>query len=118
MSTRYRITTPVPDFSGEVGNCAFAKGVYEGPVEPGPLGYFCSQGYGVEDLDAETVEEAEAKQTDELPDLPAKSAPKADWVAAAVARGIDAADAEKATKEQLVELLNTPNNPPAPEEQN
>lgn len=37
--------------------------------------------------------------------LPAKSAPKPEWVAAAVIRGFSLEDAEKATKEQLIELL-------------
>lgn len=46
----YRISTPVPDFSGDVGGCHFAKGVYEGEVSDGPLAYFTSQGYSVEEI--------------------------------------------------------------------
>lgn len=53
MTTRYRVTTPVPDFVGLVGNCMFHAGRYMGPVEEGPLAYFRAQGYGVDELDAD-----------------------------------------------------------------
>lgn len=48
----YRIGTPVPEFTGEVGGLAFAKGVYEGDVPDGILIYFKSQGYSVEEAGA------------------------------------------------------------------
>jgi len=73
----YRISTPVPEFTGEVGGLAFAKGVYEGEVPDGPLAYFTAQGYTVEPLD-EAPDEAEAPAEDEAADkAPAKPATKA-----------------------------------------
>lgn len=111
MTIRYRVSTPMPGHTEVIGNCAFGNGTYVGEVEPGPLAYFRAAGYTVEELaePVEVVEEGPAP-------LPAKSASKADWVAAAVARGMEESQAEKATKEQLIDLLNTPNDPPAPEE--
>lgn len=112
--SRYRVTTPVPDFTGVVGNCAFSNGAYEGPVQAGPLAYFQGAGYTVEQLDVPAEEPAaepavvEDGGSPEPPPLPAKSANKPEWVAAAVARGIDPANAEAATKEQLIELLENP----------
>lgn len=47
----YRISAPVSDFSGDVGGCHFAKGVYEGEVGEGPLAYFTAQGYTVEEAE-------------------------------------------------------------------
>lgn len=46
----YRISAPEKDFTGDVGGCHFAKGAYEGEVGDGPLGYFQSAGYTVEEL--------------------------------------------------------------------
>jgi hypothetical protein len=100
--TTWKITALVANYTGEVAGCAFANSRYEGPASTGALNYFRSAGYGVEEVVAEPAEEV----VDDPPaELPAKSAPKPDWVAAAIARGYDAGDAEKATKEQLVELL-------------
>ena len=96
----FRVSTPVPDYTGVVGNCAFANGVYKGLVEPGPLGYFLQAGYTVEDLD-----EPEDTEPPVEPDpLPARSASKADWVAAAIARGMSEEDTEKLTRDELVAL--------------
>ena len=50
--TEFRISTPVKDYTGVVGGCAFARGVFVGPVEPGPLSYFRQAGYTVEELPA------------------------------------------------------------------
>lgn len=100
--TNYRISAPVRDFTGEVGGCAFAKGVYEGPVEPGPLHYFTNAGYSVEELDEVPAVPEPVK---ELPvvEPPAKSAKKEDWVKFAVEhRQADPAEADKLTHAQLV----------------
>lgn len=102
MSTRYRISTPVADFTGVVANCAFGQGKYEGEVEPGPLHYFQGAGYTVEVLDETPVETAAEDTADPLP---GKAASKGDWVTAAVARGMSTEDAEKLTRDQLVEHL-------------
>ncbi|MEC3977897.1 hypothetical protein [Amycolatopsis sp. H20-H5] len=96
--TDYRVSTPVKDFTGVVGGCAFAQGVYSGPVESGPLGYFNQAGYTVEQLDTAPEVSGEA----ELAPLPAKSASKGEWTAAAVARGLAEADADKLTRDELV----------------
>lgn len=118
--TKFRITAPVADFTGLSADVNFTNGVAEidAPVDDPQhadarrVAYFTAAGYRVEPVvEADVVEDGPGP-------LPAKSASKADWVAAAVARGIDQADADKATKEQLIDLLNTPNDPPAPEEQN
>jgi hypothetical protein len=50
--TTYRVSTPVVDFTGEVGTCQFVKGVYEGEVPDGTLSYFETAGYTVEKLAA------------------------------------------------------------------
>lgn len=64
--TAYRISTPVADFTGEVGNCQFVRGVYEGEVPDGPLAYFTQAGYTVEKLAAAKkadAAQAKAEQT-------------------------------------------------------
>jgi len=111
--TRYRITTPVEDFTGTVGELDFSKGVYEGEVPVGPLSYFEQAGYGVEEIDADPAEvevEAESEDPPVLPVVapPAKSASKADWVTYAVdEHQADQAEAEKLTREQLVAAYGT-----------
>ncbi len=102
MTTRYRITTPVLDYTGVVGNCAFAHGRYEGPVEPGPLAYFTAQGYGVEELPDEPESAGEQAESSLGLARPAKSASKADWVVYAVSQGMDQVEAEKVTRDELV----------------
>jgi hypothetical protein len=58
---------------------------------PDLVAYYRGEGATVTGVPGETVEG------------PAKSAPKADWVAFAVAQGADEADAEALTKAELVE---------------
>lgn len=117
MTNLYRITAPVAEYGDITGGCQFAKGVYEGPVEPGPLAYMRGAGYTVEPVDAEPdpPHDPSAETSGERPSLPARSAAKPDWVAAAVVRAlaedptVDEAEiraaAEANTKEQLIELL-------------
>lgn len=115
MTNLYRITAPVAEYGDITGGCQFAKGVYEGPVEPGPLAYMRGAGYTVEDLDAEPEPPHDPPAAGELPPLPARSAAKPEWVDAAVARkvaeepdvdeAVARAAAEAHTKEQLIELL-------------
>lgn len=45
---------------------------------------------------------------DESPRLPNRTASKADWKAHAIAAGVDEADAEKATRDELAELFHGP----------
>lgn len=104
--TKYRISTPVAGLTGVSVGVNFTGGHAEvdSETQAPALAYFRAQGYGVEELD--DAPEAADEVDDEPPaELPAKSAAKPDWVAAAIARGYDATDAEKATKEQLIELL-------------
>lgn len=104
--TTYKVTAPNRDFTGERGGVAFAKG--EATIDEqhaAELAYFRSAGYAVE-------EQPEAGG-EPVAELPVESASKADWVAAAVARGMDQADADKATKQQLIEQLTTKGEPQA-----
>lgn len=111
--SHFRISTPVKDFTGEVGGCTFTKGIYVGDVGAGPLAYFAAQGYTVEEIpdtpaEVEEIPDPAAEPAIDLDALPARSAARSEWIAAAIARDIDQADAKKATKEQLIELLTTP----------
>jgi len=107
--TKYRISTPVLDFTGEVGGCHFAKGVYKGPVGDGPLAYFRSQGYIVEELD-ETPAEPEEPPAPELtfaddPKVaPAGNASEADWRAHCLAIGATEDQVKDLKRDQLKEL--------------
>lgn len=61
---------------------------------------------GTEFLVPESIHapEFDAATAHEVPEPPAKVAPKADWVAYAVVRGADEAEAESLTKPELIEL--------------
>ncbi|GGM76997.1 hypothetical protein GCM10012275_54560 [Longimycelium tulufanense] len=60
---RYRITTPVAGFTGEVAGVTFASGVAHCENSDGPaLAYFRSQGYGITRLD-EANEAADATES-------------------------------------------------------
>jgi len=104
--TKYLISTPQAGFTGVSVGVNFTDGHAEidSETQASALRYFRAQGYGVEEVDEAPVV---ADEVDDEPpaELPAKSAAKPEWVAAAIARGYDAGDAEKATKEQLIELL-------------
>lgn len=54
-AARYRVTAPERAYSGVTGNCQFSNGVYEGPVDDGPLMYFEQAGYAVEALNDAAV---------------------------------------------------------------
>lgn len=107
--TKFRISTPVRDFTGEVGGCAFAKGVYEGEVQPGPLAYFRAQGYSVVELD-ETPAEPEQPPAPELtfaddPKVPpAGNASEADWRFHCLAIGATDDQVKDLKRDQLKEL--------------
>jgi hypothetical protein len=72
--TDFRISTPVKDYTGVVGGCAFARGVYVGPVEPGPLGYFRQAGYTVEELPAAPADASGIDDETAVEPAPAKPA--------------------------------------------
>lgn len=90
---RYRITTPEPEFRGEVAGVVFTDGAGE-TDNRAALAYFSRKGYGVHPI------EAAPAATD---GKPRKSASKADWLAYAVAQGVAEADADQLTRDQLVE---------------
>ena len=127
---KYRITTPVPGFTGVSAGVNFTKGVaeIEAPVLPPlPVGaeldrderrereeiardedlrrvaYFRAQGYGVEELDASEDAPEPVEEPEDEPKPPARSASKADWVAYATSQGMDADEADKLTRDQLAE---------------
>jgi hypothetical protein len=109
---RFKVTTPALGFTGLVGSVHFADGAAEvdDEVDDGrhapALAYFRAQGYGVETLDGDG-------QADEPAGPPAVAsggegppparADKAAWVDYAVRRGMDRAEAERTSKERLVE---------------
>jgi hypothetical protein len=110
---RYRITTPIPGYTGVSVGVNFTNGVAE-VTAPALLpelddGQELSR---TERLDRDKVAQA-VEETTKAPALPAKSAPKAEWVAAAVEMAIAGGEepdkaqaaAEALTKEQLIELL-------------
>lgn len=99
----YKITAPVPDHSGPVAGVMFSNGT--AVVDESnrvALAYFMRRGYKVESDGP--GEEPVSQTTDEPMKRPAGNASRADWVAFAVAKGLSAEDAEKATVKQLQEL--------------
>jgi hypothetical protein len=108
--SEYRITTPVRDFTGDVGGCSFAKGVYTGPVEPGPLHYFRSAGYGVEEVVADTAAADEVEQGDDDGDpatAPRGNASADAWREHVLALGATEEQVDGLNRDQLRELAAT-----------
>lgn len=104
MSTRYRITTPVLDFTGVVGNCTFAKGAYEGPVEDGPLAYFTAQGYGVEEITADAEPAAEVADHDAATRPPGNASAEAWRTYLLTLPGVTEDQVKDMSRDQLREL--------------
>lgn len=120
---RYKVTTPVPGWTGQVGMVAFAHGVavVEADYDAAAMAYFHAQGYGIEELgaDADTslivvqgseVDALRAENERLRTDLaaaraavarPALSGSKADWKAYAIAMGVPEDEADKATRDDL-----------------
>ncbi|MGW4406523.1 hypothetical protein ACWEJ6_21015 [Nonomuraea sp. NPDC004702] len=95
----YRITTPEPEFRGEVAGVVFSGGVGH-TSNAAALAYFSRKGYGVHPIEPAIAEQAPEADEDAPP---RKSASKAAWVAYAVAHGMAEADADQLTRDQLVE---------------
>lgn len=109
--TKFRISAPVATFTGEVGGCAFGKGVYEGEVGDGPLAYFRVQGYSVEELDDAPPEPEEVEPpaptltfADDPKVAPAGNASADDWRAHALAIGATEDQVKGLGRDQLKEL--------------
>ena len=101
-----KITTPEAGFTGDSVGVDFRDGV--GYTDnAAALRYFRAAGYHVEEADAVPPEPAETAETSAMP---RKSASKTDWVAYATAQGLDSAEAEALTRDQLAELFMTKEN--------
>lgn len=112
----YRISAPEPTASGDVGGCYFVKGVYEGPVEDGPMAYFTGAGYTIEEVkpgarrsssadkaDDDAIDKAYAQgvaDAEARHDAVAQSVAEADPAAAeAYAKALDAVTEAKADED-------------------
>lgn len=101
---RYRITTPVVDYTGLVADVAFAHGAAEADLTASQVAYFSRHGYRMRPAEAPQP----ATDTEPAPERPAKSASKATWVSYWVALGGDQAAAEALTRDQLADLTTAP----------
>ncbi len=113
--TKYTINAPEPRFNGEVAGLVFraGKAAAETPADQAAVTYCQRRGYTVvpgdgvsqegEQADAETLD-TDAVDDGDTANRPADYASKADWVAYAVDRGASEADAQAATKNELIEL--------------
>lgn len=99
--SRYRITTPEPGWTGQIGTVFFANGVAEAEADAdaAALSYFRNAGYGVEQLDGPADE---GDLTESADGLPKKSASADTWRKYATAHGMSADDADEYTRDELV----------------
>lgn len=97
------VKTPVEGYTGPVGADLFVGGVCT-DVPDGRLDYYRRQGYIILDQEITTLPETPVQ-------LPADSAPKADWVTVAVQLGIDV---KGKTKAEIIAAV-TAATPPAEE---
>lgn len=97
------VKTPVEGYTGPVGADLFVGGVCT-DVPDGRLDYYRRQGYIILDQEITTLPETPIQ-------LPADSAPKADWVTVAVQLGIDV---KGKTKAEIIAAV-TAATPPAEE---
>lgn len=108
---RFRITTPVRGFRGEVAGVAFidSKAEVDEDVHARALAYFRRKGYHVEAIGelANAARTELAAADEQAGEKPRKSASKAAWVAYAVSQGIPEGDTDNLTRDQLVELFAT-----------
>lgn len=100
----YRVFTPAAGFNGPRAGVQFRDGVAvvdtDDEMQARALAYFYRRGYRVE-LRAEQGDQAGGHRPSADP--PAQSAPKADWVAWAVAAfGLTQEEAEALTKADLI----------------
>ena len=97
------VKTPVEGYTGPIGADLFVGGVCT-DVPDGRLEYYRRQGYIILDQEITTLPETPIQ-------LPADSAPKADWVTVAVQLGIDV---KGKTKAEIIAAV-TAATPPAEE---
>jgi len=106
--TTWKITAPVPSYTGEVADCAFAHGRYEGPASAGAINYFRGAGYSVERVDETPAEPEppvpEPTFADDPKIAPAGNASEADWRAHCLAIGATEDQVKDLKRDQLKEL--------------
>lgn len=111
----YRVTTPVPDYRGSVGDVHFAAGValVDEDAHPAEMAYFRARGYGIdvaEDASPAVADEGDAGSPG--PEVPKKSASTEAWRAYAVEAGEMTEDeAGQMSRDELVEYFTTEETP-------
>jgi hypothetical protein len=99
----YTVTAPEQGYSGDVAGAVFVDGSATVPESStAALTYFRRRGYTVEPVGAQ-VAQSEPEATSDA--RPKKSASKGAWVAYTVAQGLDEAEANEHTRDELVELF-------------
>lgn len=99
---RVKITTPVADHNGAVGNITITQGAgyADTEVHAAEIAYCRANGYTVTGLEPEGAPTPAAPA--EVP-MPRKSASAEAWRAYAVEHGVPAEEADSLTRDQLVE---------------
>lgn len=110
---KYRITAPVERYEGEIADVRFIGSVAE-TDNTNVVEYCRRHGYKVElvggeaepsiDGDGDGPGDGDGSGDSGGVTRPKDNAPKPDWVAYAVSKGADEAEATKATQKQLIEL--------------
>jgi hypothetical protein len=103
---RVRVTAPyvtlkVADRDGNQVVAGYQAGAIVDRVEEASLRHHLDRGMVEEEFDETAPPAAESESVDEAP---AKSASKAEWVTYAESKGAAKEDAEKATKDELIEI--------------
>lgn len=105
--TDYKVKTPVPDHTGQVGNVNFVKGeaTVDGDKFGAEVAYFRAQGYVVEDLTTPADAPAEVGDDDGIAVTPPPGNASADaWREHVLALGATEDQAKDVTRDQLKEL--------------
>jgi hypothetical protein len=116
---RYRITTPEPSYSGQVGGVTFADGTAEVDEVAQELPYFRNAGYGVDPVEppaegSEGGTEApvgaggnppDGSTQPPSPERPAGNGSTEAWRAYAIFRGVPEAEAAPLTRDELKERV-------------
>ncbi len=111
---RVKVTTPVDDHNGAVGNVLITQGVGYADTEThaAELAYCRANGYTITEVgdpvdevegsdEGETAGEADESGVEDQ--MPRRNGSAEAWRAYAVAHGVDADEAEQLTRDQLVE---------------
>lgn len=106
---KFLVKTPVPDYSGTLGDISFHNGraVVDEDTHPAELAY-CRARYTVEPYTGDAIDEEDEQKLGPVDQMPRKSASKADWAAYAIAHGMSPEEAESLNRDQLAERFTTP----------